>query len=310
MSTPTWVVGSGGLLGGAIVRELGQRGLQVETSRVPWHDGDRTRRVLFADARRVIDSANGGPWRLVWCAGVGVNGTTAAEFAAENAVVSDVLDEIAAITRDGADPGVVLHASSAGGVYAGSAGAPYTEDTDPVPLGDYGRAKLAAEQLMHRFGAATGASVVVGRFANLYGPGQNLAKPQGLISHLCRSYLMSAPISIYVPMDTMRDYLYVTDAAAMVADALDLAQSRPTERVTKIFASGQSTTVGALLGACRTVFRRKPTVVLAASPLAGVQSVDLRLRSIVWPELDRRSYRTLPAGIAATLEATRRSLDR
>lgn len=308
MSTPTWVVGSGGLLGGAVVRELTRRGLRVETSRVPWHNADRARAVLFADARRVVDSANGGPWRLVWCAGVGVNGTTAAEFAAENTVVSDVLDEIAALT--GACRGVVVHASSAGGVYAGSVGAPFTEDTDPVPLGDYGRAKLAAERLMHRFGAATGASVVVGRFANLYGPGQNLTKPQGLISHLCRGYLVSAPISIYVPMDTMRDYLYVGDAAAMVADALDLAQSRPGERITKIFASGQSTTVGALLGACRTVFRRKPTVVLASSPLARVQSGDLRLRSIVWPELDRRTYRTLPAGISATLEATRRSLGR
>ncbi|SDC55039.1 NAD-dependent epimerase/dehydratase family protein [Rhodococcus tukisamuensis] len=310
MATPTWVVGGGGLLGGAVIRELERRGERVETSRVPWHDGDLARRVLFADAQRVIDSADGGPWRLVWCAGVGVNGTTADEFAAENAVVSDVLDEIARITRGRAAPGVVLHASSAGGVYAGSSGAPHTEDTDPVPLGDYGRAKLVAERLMHRFGADAGASVVVGRFANLYGPGQNLTKPQGLISHLCRGYLVSAPISIYVPMDTMRDYLFVTDAAEMVADALDLAQSRPGERVTKIFASGQSTTIGALLGACRTVFRRKPTVVLASSPLANVQSGDLRLRSTVWPELDRRSYRTLPAGIAATLEATRRSLGR
>ncbi|NIL78926.1 hypothetical protein RhoFasB10_05114 [Rhodococcus sp. B10] len=240
----------------------------------------------------------------MWAAGAGVNGTTLAEFDAENDLIRVLTQSIGNRSREG----TLFLASSAGGVYAGASGAPHHEDSPPVPLGDYGRAKLESEDIARQFGDATDVNVVMGRFANLYGPGQNLAKPQGLISHLCRGYLMASPVSIYVPMDTLRDYLFVSDAAEMVADALALTKSRREPPTVKIFASGHAVTIGSILGACRTVFRRRPNVVLAASPLAAFQGRDLRLRSTVWPEIDRRTHRTLPAGIASTLEATRRAL--
>ena len=60
---------------------------------------------------------------------------------------------------------------------------------------------------LRRFAAATGTAVLVGRIANLYGPGQNLAKPQGLVSQLCLANLTGQPLSIYVSLDTLRDYL-------------------------------------------------------------------------------------------------------
>ena len=265
-------------------------------------------RTLAADARRLVDIAAGGPWRLVWCAGAKVNGADRKEFADELFILASVLDGIEMLPD--AQHGTILHASSAGGVYAGAPGAPYNELSDVQPLGDYGRAKLAAEAIVRKFGARSGAQTIVARLANLYGPGQNLSKPQGLISHLCRGYLVSAPVSIYVPMDTIRDYLFVADAAAMVADAMDLADTRSELSVTKIFASGNSVTIGAILSACRTVFRRRPNVVLANSRLASLQSHDLRLRSVIWPEVDRRTHRTLLAGIGATLQATRESLSR
>ncbi|KAA0024613.1 NAD-dependent epimerase/dehydratase family protein [Antrihabitans cavernicola] len=308
MTAPTWLVGSGGLLGGALTRELGRRGSLPTTSAVPWHSTEQARAVLTADARRFIERVGDGPWRLVWCAGAGVNGTSVEAFAAEHGLLGAVLDELADAAGGRADRGVVFHASSAGGVYAGALGAPFSELSPVAPLGDYGRAKLSAEEIVNAFGRRTGATTVIGRIANLYGPGQNLEKPQGLISHLCRGYLMSAPVAIYVPMDTLRDYLYVSDAAEMVADALDVAGTHPGATATKIFASGTTVTIGAILGACRTVFRRKPNVILAASKLAAVQSQDLRLRSVIWPEIDARTFRTLPSGIAATLEATRDAL--
>ncbi|MFC4606080.1 NAD-dependent epimerase/dehydratase family protein [Rhodococcus kronopolitis] len=303
--TPTWVVGSGGLLGRAVTRDLRRRGDEPRTSSVPWSRPDEAREVLLADARRLTRDADGGPWRLAWCAGAGVNGTSSAEFAGENALMKAVLDELA---ETGAGGGTVFHASSAGGVYAGAAGAPHTEASDTAPLGDYGWAKLDAEAIVREFGARTGTRVVVGRVANLYGPGQNLRKPQGLISHLCRGYLMSTPISIYVPMDTLRDYVYVTDAAGMVVDSFARAEREQSGVVTKIYASGRSVSIGAILGACHTVFRRRPNVVLASSPLAAAQARDLRLRSVVWTDLDEREHRPLPAGIASTLDSIRRGM--
>lgn len=286
--------------------ELRRRGHVLQTSTVPWLDHGAAKRVLTEDCSAFFDSFDDEPWNIVWAAGAGVNGTTVAEFAAENDLMTAVLNRLSTARRD--RPGTFFLASSAGGVYAGSTGAPHHEGTVTAPLGDYGRAKLESESIAESFGLSTGLNVVIGRFANLYGPGQNLSKPQGLISHLCRGYLLAAPVSIYVPMDTLRDYLFVSDAAEMVADTLALSSYRPGPPTVKIFASGQAVTIGSILGACRTVFRRRPNVVLAASPLAAFQGRDLRLRSIVWTEIDRRSHRTLPAGISSTLEATRRSV--
>lgn len=289
--TTSWVVGSGGLLGRAVVTELSRRGHDVVTSVVPWTDNARARDVVIEDAQRHRDVDN-----VVWCAGAGVNGTSRDEFAQENQLLASVLDRL--------DCGTFFHASSAGGVYAGTPNAPHDENSVPSPLGDYGHAKLDAEALVRRLSSRT----IIGRFANLYGPGQNLSKPQGLISHLCRGYLLASPVSIYVPMDTLRDYLFVTDAAEMVGDALEHAVTVSETSTTKIFASGQAVTIGAILGACRSVFHRRPNVVQAASPLSAMQGSDLRLRSVVWPEIDRRTHRTLHAGIASTLNATRSAL--
>ncbi|SNT27849.1 UDP-glucose 4-epimerase [Rhodococcoides kyotonense] len=271
---------------------------------MPWANHDSAKEALQQQSSVFFSSFDSQPWNIVWAAGAGVNGTTVAEFDAENDLIRTLTQSIGGRSRQG----TLFLASSAGGVYAGAPGAPHDEDSPPVPLGDYGRAKLESEEIAREFGSATDVNVVMGRFANLYGPGQNLAKPQGLISHLCRGYLMASPVSIYVPMDTLRDYLFVSDAAEMVADALALSKERQAPPTTKIFASGHAVTIGSILGACRTVFRRRPNVVLAASPLAAFQGRDLRLRSTIWPEIDRRTHRTLPAGIASTLEATRRTL--
>lgn len=304
MST-TWVIGSGGLLGSAVARELRRRGGHVRTSSVPWADHALAKTMLMQECVAFLRAAEKKPWNIVWAAGAGVNGTSAEQFGLENQLITEILVHVSAEAQG---RGTFFLASSAGGVYAGASGAPHSESTEPVPLGDYGRAKLESEYAAHKFGMQTGINVVIGRFANLYGPGQNLGKPQGLISHLCRGYLMASPVSIYVPMDTLRDYLFVSDAAEMVADTLELTAHRSGAPTTKIYASGTAVTIGSILGACRTVFRRRPNVVLAASPLAAFQGRDLRLRSTVMPEIDRRTHRTLPAGIASTLHATRQAL--
>jgi len=306
MSVPTWVVGSGGLLGSSVVQELRRRGVHVITSHVPWTNADAAIARLTTDARTFLDSARGGSWRLAWCAGAGVTGTDQSALEAENRVFGSVLRALHSPDTS-AGGGTVVHSSSAGAVYAGVEGAPFTELSAVAPLAPYGWAKLEAERAAAEFSAATGAAVVSARFANLYGPGQNLAKPQGIISHLCRGFLLGQPISIYVSLDTMRDYLYVSDAAAMVADTLDSAGGGPSHTI-KIYGSGRSVTIGAILAECRSVFRRRPQVVLATSPQAAAQARDLRLRSVVRRDLDHRPHTPLATGVAATLEATRRIL--
>ena len=303
----TWVLGSGGLLGRAVVRAAGSRGWPVlPTGRIPWGDPDRVDEAMARGVQAMLAAAGDGPWRVAWCAGSGVTGSTTAQLGREVEAFGALLSALSGVAASG-DGGVFV-SSSAGGVYAGSIGAPFTEHHAPAPISAYGKAKMAGERLAGDFHRRTGVPVVIGRIANLYGPGQNLAKPQGLISALCRSQLTRQPVSIYVPMDTLRDYLYVHDGAAMVLDALAGCGGRGL--VTKIVASGQAVTVGALLGEVRRVFRRRPLVVLGASSTARYQAVDLRLRSVLWPELDQRAFTTLPAGLAATARALQTRMQR
>ena len=62
--------------------------------------------------------------------------------------------------------------------------------------------------------AADRPPVLIGRIANLYGPGQNLAKAQGLVSQLCAAQLERARSSIWVSLDTLRDYLFAPDCCS------------------------------------------------------------------------------------------------
>ena len=222
----TFVVGAGGLLGTALTANLRARPDNlVLTSRVGW-----TTRAAHADLAAGLDrlddvvSTYRVPWRIAWCAGAGVTGTTEEVLAEEVRTLTEFLHQVSQNPRLG--PGSVFLASSAGGLYAGSGqGGPYDETDVPRPISPYGRAKLAAEQVVTDFACRTGNTALIGRIANLYGPGQNLSKSQGLISHLCRADLTRQPLSVYVSMDTIRDYLYVDDCAGLVSDMLDRADS-------------------------------------------------------------------------------------
>lgn len=314
--TITWVVGAHGLLGTALVRCLVDNDDPVITIDTPWSEPERAGRVLRQAAADLVDRAvaEGAHWRFVWCAGAGVAGTSAEALRQEVAQLAAILDTLAdTLEARGVDPatGAVFVASSAGGVYAGSVSPPFTEQHDVVPQSDYGHAKVAAERCAAEFVDRAGVPTVVGRITNLYGPGQNLAKPQGLISHLALAHLNRTAITMWAPLDTIRDYLFVEDCADMIRLALDGAAAAAAiagNPVVKIFGSHQGTTIGALIGEFRRVFKRSPQVVLGSSDTAKGQASDLRIRSTVWPELDARQLTSLPAGVAATAEHLLRSV--
>ncbi len=295
---PAWVVGAGGLLGSAVCRRLVTLGREVRATAVPWGDHDGSVRALLDAAAELPP----GGWEVYWCAGAGVIGSTDAELEGEVAVLAEFLERWQPDDTPAAR-GLFL-ASSAGGVYAGSKGAPFTEHTEAVPISAYGRAKLRAEEIATQFAVRTGTALLVGRLSNLYGPGQDITKPQGLISQLCRAQLTRQPLSLYVSTDTMRDYLYVDDAAAMAVAGLDAVTSRG-RRALKILASERSTTIAAVLGDLHRITRRRPPVVLGTSANARFQVRDLRLRSVAWPRTSSLARTPMMAGISATLTSVR-----
>ena len=307
----TWVVGAGGLLGTALTAALrGRAGTPLDNTPVGWTT-DRADGQLSDSLTRFADlvRGTGRPWRIAWCAGAGVTGTADGVLTGEVRTFERFLTAVAA--QQLPTPGRLFLASSAGALYAGSdRGGPYDERDPARPISAYGHAKIACEDAAAQFAAASGSQAMIGRIANLYGPNQNLAKAQGLISHLCRGLLTRQPTSIFVPLDTIRDYLYVDDCAGMIADMLLAEQTPATPVVRKVLASQQGTTIASLLSLCRQVFKRPPQLVLGSSTTARFQVRDLRLRSVCWPEIDQRVLTPLPAGLAATAAGMLRAAQR
>jgi len=306
----TWVIGRGGLLGqhvetamrGATQREGSGTHLWSPSEPIAWTQPTGGAPELGAQAAQFLRAAGNRPWSVAWCAGAGVMGTSARALDLELEALRDTLAALATAPR-GQD-GSFFFASSAGGVYAGVGAPPYDESSPVSPLAAYGRAKLDAEALVAEWSQRTGTPALIGRISNLYGPGQNLAKAQGLISQIARSHLTGQPLSIYVSLDTLRDYFFAPDCAALIVAGmarLRLEQSaNGTGVVTKILASQRAITIGAVLGEMRRIFKRAPRIVLGASSMSSVQARDLSLRSRVWPELDRGSLTPFPVGVATT----------
>lgn len=298
----TWVLGAGGLLGSAVVAALGTDA--AWTTAVDW-DPRTVETSLDLAVARYANVAGSDQWSLMWCAGAGVIGTSAVELERETASLQRVLVGLGRLEG----PGRVLLASSAGGVWGGATDLPITESTAPAPLADYGRNKLVQESALREWATSTGNRVAIARISNLYGPGQALDKPQGLISQVCRSTFLRTPIPIYVSFDTMRDYLYVDDAAGMLVEMLEKLHSvAPSSAVTKIVASGSTQSIGGVLAATHRVLRRRPLVVAASSPNRRLQGSTLLFRSTTWTEIDRRYKATIAGGIGQVAAAMRRRI--
>lgn len=300
-AAPLLVVGARGLLGAAVRRRAEVRGIPSTSARVAWANPTAAVEDLAAAIAGAVRTADGRDWSIVWCAGAGVTASSEEDLDAEIAVMAAFVDGLAAVPAEVLRRCTVFFASSAGSLYAGSEDPPFTEDTPVAPLAAYGRAKQRAEAEFARL-AGVGVRVAMGRISNLYGPGQNLAKPQGLISQMCLAHHLARPIGIYVSLDTLRDYLYVDDCAELVLDLLlhlrTLAPGSPP--LVKILAAQSSVTIAELIGTLRALNKKKPQAILAASPLGARGARDLRFRSVVLPQLDHRELTPLPVGMAAT----------
>ena len=293
---PLLVLGAGGLLGRAV---LAQRRDARRPPPVNWQDPAVAAAVL-------------GPWfatcgpepvDVLWAAGGGFVGVTEESMALESALLDAVL---VALGRSGARVASFGLAGSAGGVYAGLAGR--VDERSPLaPVSAYGRGKQQQEEQVLAWGQRTGVPVALARYANLYGPGQRLDKAQGLVTSLARAAVTRRPMNIFVPLDTRRDYVFVRDAATTTLRMLAAAAAEETA-LTKIVASGRTTTIAELLGLVERMMRRPCPLTFAATPAGQQQPASLSFRSVVSPDLDAVPRTTLSEGVAAVVHDVVRRL--
>lgn len=300
--TFNWVIGRGGLLGSALARGLGNSQQPEFISRkIRW--GTSSALLDLCDGfENFLNRAGANQWQIYWCAGAGVTDSKPEELKEESDLVGSFLKFVASKKQSSESKGGFLYCSSAGALYGGSDDPPFSENTIPQPLGEYGKFKLLAEQHVMKFSESSNIKTAIARIANLYGPGQSLSKQQGILSRLASATLTNKPVSIYVPLDTLRDYIYVDDCATKLLLFANKTHENPLRKHPhiKIIASGSSSSLGEVLGTFKRVQGKNPLVIMKESAVSALQSKDLRLKSIYWQELDKIPVKGLLEGVSIT----------
>jgi UDP-glucose 4-epimerase len=104
-------------------------------------------------------------------------------------------------------PRVIL--ASSGGTIYGNGEPPFSETSPLAPIGAYGTAKRAAEELLWT-SRVPGAAA---RISNPYGPGQRPGRGQGVVAQWFDDILKGRVPTLIGSPETARDYIYIDDVA-------------------------------------------------------------------------------------------------
>jgi UDP-glucose 4-epimerase len=308
-----WVVGSGGLLGSALCRSLrgGATEIFSPAARFTWNSEPELSAQMAAAVRAFADrAATADRWELYWAAGVGTMGSSSDAMALETRTLSLLLRLLDAATRLSSTPGAIAFASSAGAIYAGSPECLISEDTPAAPNTPYADEKLQQEELVGSFARAGACRTgLIARLSTIYGSGQASGKPQGLLTHVARCILVNRPIQIYVPFDTVRDYIAADDAAPAMVAALR-AVTDPPGVLTRIIASEQPASIAQIIALFTRVARRNPRVISSATRLTGVYPRRWRFKSVAGPAAGLPPQTSLLVGLSQVLAAERAAFTR
>jgi UDP-glucose 4-epimerase len=285
VSSNTWVIGAGGLLGSALARTLPN---SFEAKTIRWSDQDQSSEDLKSNLKAFTTQLDPNqPWRIIWAAGHATVSSSKSECQNELTTFSKFVSQA---HEHLSTPGHFFLTSSAGGVYAGSSNPPFDSESVPVPTSAYGLLKLDQEKaLTGAFASRANVHTTIGRISNLYGPGQNLGKLQGLISHLILAALSKKTMNIFVPLDTIRDFVFVEDAAETI-NAITTMDSPPSIAV---IASGEPKSLATVISQVQGVIRVKIPIAYGQHASSNSQVADLRMiPTIACPQLT-----PLPAGV-------------
>ena len=205
-----------GLLGFSIFESLQARAPR-DAKTLPLHWGmaearPRQLQVIEEDIRRHLES--GARLSVLWTAGRAGFLATDAETALELQSFIEVLTIAERLARD--HPRTSFHlVSSAGGLFEGQRHV--TQQSPPRPRRPYGRLKLQQEELLQA--AIAPLTRRVYRVTSAYG----YARPRfraGLVATLILDGIRRTVTHITGMMDTLRDFVFIGDVAAFIAERL------------------------------------------------------------------------------------------
>lgn len=305
-----WVLGAGGMLGGAVTRELCRDLVEVYRYREPfdWRNTNSVRAQFEqATSEFFAGLAPDDTWEIFWAAGVGSMGSSREDLYAETMALEGFLACLERRLLVCDLLGVFGFASSAGALYGGRQDFEITELTPVMVANDYAEAKLAQERLLEHFASRQNiATVLIARFSTLFGPGQAQGKRQGLLTHIARCALRHRPVEIFVPLDTSRDYLFIDDAARDFIGSAQALRAINERLQVRIIAAERSVTISEIVATFNRLNKRRIRVVCNRNNLSVMYAPRVSYRSLSQLTANRViSRHTLLEGAAALLQAER-----
>lgn len=160
--------------------------------------------------------------------------------------------------------------SSGGTVYGNAPGRPCVETDECRPIGCYGRAKRAAEEIINRWQQRAGLACSILRISNPYGYPVPRSRAQGLVPHALRCATEGQPLSLWGDGSARKDFLYYTDFLSALEWVLH-------QRLTGTFnlSAGESHAVNEVIGLVEQETGRKISLSHAPAPAWDVH--DSRL---------------------------------
>ncbi len=137
----------------------------------------------------------------------------------------------------------LAYISSGGTVYGQPDSLPVPETAPTHPIGSYGRLHLTCEREIERHCEERGLRARILRCSTVYGENQQPDRGQGAVVTFLHRIEHSETIDLYGGGETVRDYVYASDVAAV---ALELAALDSGPRVVNV-ASGSGTSLLELL---------------------------------------------------------------
>jgi UDP-glucose 4-epimerase len=139
--------------------------------------------------------------------------------------------------------------------------------------------------------------VRIARISNAYGTEQKLDKKQGLISLLVKAALDSQEITIYVPMETKRDYIYAEDIGKKVSRFVLENEENDSKVKVKIIASGFSYTISDIVSEIDRLTGNSTPIVFANQRETSLQPKSLVFESVIMTSIDNYKCVSLTEGI-------------
>jgi len=177
--------------------------------------------------------------------------------------------------------------------------------TEPRPTNVYAATKLAQENVLTAWTAATGTSLSIVRLQNVYGPGQSLLNSYtGILALFSRLAVLNKQIDLYEDGQAFRDFVYIGDVVQALVRALD---APPTRRRIVDIGSGKGTTLESAAEIIATKANAPPPIISGQFREGDVRAASCDITAAK-AEIGYQPTHTLEVGLTELLRWVRTEL--